>query len=196
MPTTNSLLPGQPAPAFRAQTHDGQDVDLSVYRGKKVLLSFYRYAGCPFCNESLKFMLAYEPSMRQSGIQFLAVFESRADRFPKFIGGKKESPFPLISDPSRSLYGLYRLESKTAGFFHPIVIWRFLRALLQGFRQGWPDGRLNQLPAYFLISGEGTIESTYYGKHIADTIQPGHVQELIRQSSGSAPAYDWKKWIS
>ena len=44
------LTQGQLAPAFA--TTDLYDAAISSHelKGKKVLLSFYRYASCPFCN--------------------------------------------------------------------------------------------------------------------------------------------------
>ena len=41
------LKPGDPAPDFDAQTHDGRRVKLSDLRGKKVVLWFYPKADTP-----------------------------------------------------------------------------------------------------------------------------------------------------
>jgi peroxiredoxin len=41
------LKPGDPAPDFEAQTHDGGRVKLSDFRGKKVVLWFYPKADTP-----------------------------------------------------------------------------------------------------------------------------------------------------
>ena len=44
------LTQNQIAPEFN--TYDLYDMPLNLqhFKGKKVLLSFYRYASCPFCN--------------------------------------------------------------------------------------------------------------------------------------------------
>ena len=44
------LSPGQPAVDFSVTDIFGNRISLADYRGKKLLLSFYRYAACPFCN--------------------------------------------------------------------------------------------------------------------------------------------------
>ncbi|WP_366936864.1 redoxin domain-containing protein [uncultured Sulfuricurvum sp.] len=44
------LEEGKSAPWFKAKSFQGDDINLDAYRGRYVLLSFYRYASCPFCN--------------------------------------------------------------------------------------------------------------------------------------------------
>lgn len=41
------LQPGDPAPSFDATDIDGARHELEAYRGRKSLVSFYRYAACP-----------------------------------------------------------------------------------------------------------------------------------------------------
>jgi len=41
------LKPGEPAPDFTVQTHEGKTFSLSSVRGKKVLLWFYPKADTP-----------------------------------------------------------------------------------------------------------------------------------------------------
>jgi peroxiredoxin len=40
----------QLAPNFEAMNYLSERINLESYRGKKVWLSFYRYASCPLCN--------------------------------------------------------------------------------------------------------------------------------------------------
>jgi peroxiredoxin Q/BCP len=41
------LTPGDPAPAFTVQTHEGKTLSLAALKGKKVLLWFYPKADTP-----------------------------------------------------------------------------------------------------------------------------------------------------
>jgi thioredoxin-dependent peroxiredoxin len=41
------LKPGDPAPDFTVQTHEGKPLTLAGFRGKKVLLWFYPEADTP-----------------------------------------------------------------------------------------------------------------------------------------------------
>jgi hypothetical protein len=43
------LRPGQPAPNVKLTTHEGKEVSLKDFRGKKVLLWFYPKADTPGC---------------------------------------------------------------------------------------------------------------------------------------------------
>ena len=39
-----ALEPGQPAPIFKARDMAGNEINLAEYEGKRLLLSFFRYA--------------------------------------------------------------------------------------------------------------------------------------------------------
>ena len=39
-----ALEPGQPAPLFKARDMAGDEIALANYKGKRTLLSFFRYA--------------------------------------------------------------------------------------------------------------------------------------------------------
>jgi len=41
------LNAGEPAPSFRVRTHEGKEVSLADFRGKKVLLWFFPKADTP-----------------------------------------------------------------------------------------------------------------------------------------------------
>ena len=45
-----SLSVNSPAPSFELIDIFDRPVSLKDYRKKKVLLAFFRHAGCPFCN--------------------------------------------------------------------------------------------------------------------------------------------------
>ena len=38
------------APLFNVKDVFGRTIDLNDYRDSKVLIAFFRHAGCPFCN--------------------------------------------------------------------------------------------------------------------------------------------------
>jgi len=44
------LKEGQLAPDFTALDADGNEMKLSDYKGKKIIIGFYRNVACPFCN--------------------------------------------------------------------------------------------------------------------------------------------------
>jgi len=44
------IKPGQPAKNFSSKDIAGNILSLKDYEGKRLMLSFYRYAACPLCN--------------------------------------------------------------------------------------------------------------------------------------------------
>lgn len=44
------LSAGTKAPDFEMQDINGKPIWLSDYRGKKIVLGFFRNVNCPFCN--------------------------------------------------------------------------------------------------------------------------------------------------
>ena len=72
------LQPGQAAPDFTVTDFTGVTRTLSDYRGKKVLLSFYRYASCPFCNLRIHQLRQKAAEWEGQGLVMLAVFQSPA----------------------------------------------------------------------------------------------------------------------
>ena len=41
---------GQAAKLFTTTDISGKVIELEAFRGRRTMLSFYRYASCPFCN--------------------------------------------------------------------------------------------------------------------------------------------------
>ncbi|WP_372630872.1 redoxin domain-containing protein [Cohnella sp.] len=51
------LKQGQKAPLFSTPDALGYTIDLNAYQGHKVMISFYRFASCPFCNLRIQHLL-------------------------------------------------------------------------------------------------------------------------------------------
>lgn len=178
------LQTGSPAPQFIAQTVEGKAISLKEYRGQLVWLIFYRYPGCPMCNLHMSALMLRKPVLNQLGLKVIAVFESGAEKFPKDLGGKKRPDFPLIADPEKKLYQLYRCPSRLSGVVHPGAGVSFLKAITSGFKQPKVEGSLGQIPCHFLIAEDGILEHTYYGRHIGDHIPWTTVDKFVRDRRG------------
>jgi len=111
---------GKFAPAFRAVTFDGRLVDLSALRGKKIWLTFYRYATCPLCNLHIAAISHRYLALQKAGVEVVAVFDSRVPEFFK-PGGTSDVRFPMISDSNKELYRLYSTRSSLLGVLRPSV---------------------------------------------------------------------------
>ncbi|MCK5827582.1 AhpC/TSA family protein [Candidatus Bipolaricaulota bacterium] len=162
------LRTGDLAPTFDMPSLDGREVSLSDYRGRKLLLAFFRYGACPLCNLRMTFLIDAYPRWQEKGLDVIAVFESPAERLLETVASQA-IPFPVIPDPERKLYRLYGVVPSLWGYVVGAFRFRAFRdAFKRGFRPGKGDGAIAQLPAEFLIGPNLKIERAYYGKDIGD----------------------------
>jgi peroxiredoxin len=169
------IEPGSAAPPFSARDLADCPVELERYRGRRLLLSFYRYASCPLCNLRLKALTARFPEFQARGLNLLAVFQSPRESLLEYAAAD-QVPFPVIPDPGRGLYRLYGLESSWWGVARGLLSLRFLDAWRRaGFRVGRREGAVAQLPADFLIGPDLTVAVAHYGADIGDHLPLGRI---------------------
>ncbi|MCA1762200.1 MAG: thioredoxin-dependent thiol peroxidase [Flavobacteriales bacterium] len=97
---------GDKAPDFTAKNQNGEEVSLSDYRGKKVILYFYPKDNTPGCTkESCDFRDNYE-SLTKDGFEVIGVSADSEKSHQKFIE-KYDLPFTLISDTEKEVLNLY-----------------------------------------------------------------------------------------
>jgi peroxiredoxin Q/BCP len=103
------LEPGTKAPAFTLTEATGKKVSLQDFAGRDVILYFYPRDDTPGCTkEACGFRDAWD-ELRELGVVVLGVSADDADSHQRFAA-KYRLPFPLLSDPDRSVmtaYGAY-----------------------------------------------------------------------------------------
>ncbi|MFQ5448145.1 MAG: redoxin domain-containing protein [Saprospiraceae bacterium] len=173
------IKPGKIAPPFTTLDLQGCEVDLESYRGRKVMLSFYRYAACPFCNLRINNLIKQHAAWQEKGLEMLAVFQSPKEKMMKYVG-RQEAPFPIIADPKRALYRLYGLETSWWGLMKGLMRLSELRETLRkGFLKLDIDGRMAMLPADFLINEDMEVVLAYYGRDIGDHLPVETIEQWI-----------------
>lgn len=159
---------GQLAKAFEAEDLFGKRITLNDYKGKKLLLSFYRYASCPLCNLRVHQLVSRFPTLHARGLEMLAFFQSPAETIYRYVG-KQNAPFPIVPDPRLEVYRLYGVEGSLSGFLKGgLKIGDMVSAVRKGFLPGKMDGVKTMVPADFLIGPDLLVEKAYYGKDIGD----------------------------
>lgn len=174
------LKVGQAAPDFEIQDTAGVRHSLAGYKGRNLLLSFYRYASCPLCNQRVNRLSNWLSTRREEDFDVLAVFESPGERIRQYVG-QQEPLFPLIPDPERRLYQLYRVESSWLKYV--LAAGPFLGSLLRGYRTGRADGDKALVPADFLIDKNGIIQTAFYGRHIGDHLPLKKIDRFLDQNN-------------
>jgi thioredoxin-dependent peroxiredoxin len=174
---------GQPAPDFQTQDYLGQPLRLADFRGRKVMLAFFRFATCPYCNLRVMELTAKAASY-QDHLQIIAVFQSPAETLQRHRN-MQSFPGRMIGDPDKRLFELYQGERSAAKFvighlLHPAD---WVRGVQQGaFDTGRTAGDLLLVPADILIDESGIIQKAHYGRDVTDHLP---LSEITRFARGS-----------
>ncbi|MBI4751205.1 MAG: thioredoxin-dependent thiol peroxidase [Acidobacteria bacterium] len=126
--TPRELKVGDPAPAFSLQTGDGTTVNLSDFKGQRVVLYFYPRDNTPGCTrEACGFRddLAKLNSLRA---QVLGVSTDSVASHKKFTE-QYQLNFPLLSDPEMTVsqaYGVWQEKSNYGKKYFGIVRTTFI----------------------------------------------------------------------
>lgn len=163
------FVAGTRAPTFQLPALDGSTFDLATLRGTPFLLSFYRFASCPFCNLRLHRLISRYDELRDR-ITAVAVFDSPLDDLRRHAE-RHEAPFPILADPGNTAYRAYGIEHSFAGVLKAVVF-RMPTLLHAMFGKGYlplrMTGSLTTMPADFLVDGDGIIRVAHYGRDEGD----------------------------
>lgn len=167
------------APDFDMTDIYGNAVRLSNYRGKRVMVSFFRDAACPFCNLRVYELSHHYKDWRNQGLEIIAFFRSSAEDIRHYVA-KYPRPFTIVSDEELTIYDRYGVEHSFFGMIRGMMLRmpRMMRALFKGFL---PHMRGDQtlIPADFLIDEQGQIRVVYYGRDIGDHIPINFIKSFI-----------------
>ena len=99
----------QPAPDFVVKNLKGQDVKLSDFKGKVVLLNFWA-TWCGACREEMASMQNLYSSLGKEGLEVLAVSIDRwnEDRIQKYVT-KNNLTFPVLLDQNQKIRKKYHV---------------------------------------------------------------------------------------
>lgn len=165
--TTRRLEPGMPAPPFDVLDIGERPVRLQDFRGRRFLLSFFREAGCPFCNMRVYELTQKHPLLERAGFEIVAIFSSPEEEIRRYVA-LRPRPFVMIADPMQHLYRLYRTEHSAAKAWWGVVrhFGRMVKGMTVAPIRASRDSTI--VPADFLIDEEGIIRDVHYGRDIGD----------------------------
>ncbi|PWJ54501.1 peroxiredoxin Q/BCP [Dyadobacter jejuensis] len=101
-----SLEIGNKAPEFTGKDQNGQEVKLSSFKGKKVVLYFYPKDNTPGCTAQACNLRDHYDSLLAKGYVVLGVSVDDEKSHTKFIQ-KFDLPFPLLADTSHDIVEAY-----------------------------------------------------------------------------------------
>lgn len=101
-----TLKIGDKAPLFKAFNENGETIQLSDYKGKKLVLFFYPKASTPGCTmEACNLRDNYQTFLAK-GYEVLGVSADSAQRQQNFIT-KNNLPFHLLADEDKSVINTF-----------------------------------------------------------------------------------------
>ncbi|MFA7387329.1 MAG: peroxiredoxin-like family protein [Thiohalobacteraceae bacterium] len=161
--------PGEQVGQLRLQSTDGVGFDVDQLRDKRFMLSFFRFAACPFCNLRVHELVTRYGELG-SRFAVVAIFDSPLDNLQRYAG-RHRAPFPILADPTNVYYRAFAIERSIPGMLKAALL-RFpsvLRAVvLERYLPTSFQGHLATLPADFLVDERGIIRRAYYGRDIGD----------------------------
>lgn len=97
---------GDKAPNFNGKNQDGKTVQLSDYKGKKLVLYFYPKDNTPGCTAQACNLRDNFGALRKAGFELLGISSDDEKSHSKFIA-KFDLPFDLIADTDKVIHEAY-----------------------------------------------------------------------------------------
>lgn len=160
---------------------------VQIGNGKRMLLSLFREANCPFCNFRVYDLSNNYPGLANLGLDIVVVFKSDRDDVLNFIA-KRPRPFRMVADPDGTAHHAFALQSSLWGKLKAMLF--RMPALMRGMGMTGMAGVVtgNLMPADFLIDENGTVVETYYGEDIGDHIPMERIELFAARGLASKKA--------
>jgi len=176
------------APVFKLKDVYGRMIDLESYRHKRVLLGFFRHAGCPFCNLRVHTLTRVHEEFKSKGLEMIFFFESKEQVILRSSFHKGVSPIPIISDPGKIWYDAYGLESSTLKSTASHLT-SFVQTALKAKKEGVPvhmmaDGEsFSTMPAEFLLDKDLAIKKVHYSERLNDRLEVADIRSFAESGA-------------
>jgi len=109
---------GDQAPSFTLTSDAGQEVSLSDFAGKRLVIFFYPAAMTPGCTKEACDFRDSLATLRGAGYEVIGISPDKPEKLAKFVA-KESLTYPLLADPDKQVleaYGAYgekKLYGKT-----------------------------------------------------------------------------------
>jgi peroxiredoxin len=168
------LKAGDTAPDFTAKDIYGKEVKLSDYKGKKIILGFYRNVSCPFCNRRIHQIMGNNVRLKATNTELIFLFESTNKKLSESVFHQGISPFPLIGDSEKIIYQQYGVGNSMLGVMKTLISSSFFKAVRDTKELNLPKedkaSSMSLMPADFFIDENLKIVRAHYGTHLDDHV--------------------------
>ncbi|MDT8410882.1 MAG: redoxin domain-containing protein [Vicingaceae bacterium] len=153
---------------FEMEDYYGKMINLSDFKGKKIYLSFFREASCPFCNLRVHQLIKRYQEFKDKNIVIITFFASSKEEIANYAG-KQQVPFIIIPDADSLMYKKYNIKQSSLGMIKTMT--NPIKMLEVMFSKYFNLNALKSkpiLPADFLIDENQQIYRAFYGKDFGD----------------------------
>lgn len=179
----SQLTTGDLAPTLSLPTIDGSTFNMAEMKGKRVILTFFRFSSCPLCNMRIRRIIQRWDEFSEDTVM-VAVFDAKIGELQKRMR-KHNAPFVVVADET---YEHFQNNGVKKSFFK--FLWGAMRSpltLLQATLRGYVPltlsiSKLSTIPVDILIDEEGTVVEAHYCKDTADHLP---LEKMIAFSNGA-----------
>lgn len=179
----NQLVSGSAAPDFSLPAIDGSTFNMAEMKGKRVILTFFRFSSCPLCNMRIRRIIQRWDEFSEDTVM-VAVFDAKIGELQKRMR-KHNAPFLVVADET---YEHFQNNGVKKSFFK--FLWGAMRSpltLLQATLRGYVPltlsiSKLSTIPVDILIDEKGTVVEAHYCKDTADHLP---LEKMIAFSNGA-----------
>lgn len=179
------LQPNATAPIFKLKDVFGRIIDLAALQDKKILIGFFRHAGCPFCNLRVHALTKLHGELKQQGLEMIFFFESKEAVILRSTFHQEVSPVPIISDPEKTWYKAYGLEgslykstiSHFTSFVQTALKAREAKVPMHLMASG---ESFSTMPAEFLIDRGLIIRKLHYAQTLTDRLELDDIRAFAK----------------
>ena len=163
VPKSNTMTIGTKVPDLLGLNEKGEEIRLSQYAGKKLVLYFYPKDSTSGCTTEACNLRDNYAALRRAGYEVVGVSVDSAASHQKFIA-KHELPFPLIADTEKTLVETFGVWGEKS---------MYGRKYMGIFR------------TTFIINEEGIVERIFLPKEIK---VKEHAEQILKDGLSPAPS--------
>ena len=177
------IVTGDTAPQFTLPAIDGSTFNMADMKGKRVILTFFRFSTCPLCNMRIRRIVQRWNEFSKDAVM-VAVFDAKVGDLQKRMK-KHDAPFVVVADET---FEQFNKNGVKKSFFK--FMWGAMRSpltLLQATLRGYVPltlsiSKLSTIPVDILIDEDGKVVEAHYCKDTADHLS---LDRMIAFSNGA-----------
>ena len=164
---------------------DGAQFDNSHLQGKRYLLTFFRFATCPFCNMRLAQLVNMKKELSSELLEqteIVAIFSATLAHLQEHAN-KHVTQLPILADEHNKYYEKFGVKKSLWGAFKGAILRlpTAIKGMVLGFIPKEISSRLLIMPLSLLIDEQGIIQAIYHGKDEGDHMPLAQVEAFLKQ---------------